>query len=80
MKKSCLTLIFLFLFLPVRSFAAVPDSLLVTDISRDTVDQAPKGWTQDMPKDQRVFTNYMVEYMEKGPYIRATSNSAGSWL
>ena len=80
MNKYFLALIFLFLFPPGRSFAAVSDSLLVTDIIGDTVDQAPRGWTQDMPKNQRVFTSYMVEYMEKGPFIRATSNSAGSWL
>lgn len=80
MKKTSLMLISLFLFPSGFSFAAAPDSLMVTDISRDTVDQAPKGWTQDLSKDQRIFTNYMVEYMDKGPYIRATSNSAGSWL
>ena len=80
MKNSYVALISFLLFFPLRSAAAVPDSLLVSDISRDTVDQAPAGWTQDLSKNQRVFTNYMVEYMEKGPYIRAASNSAGSWL
>ncbi len=80
MIKSCLMLVSILLILPLHSFAAAPDTLLVTDISRDTVDQAPKGWTQDMPKKQRVFTSYMVEYTDKGPYIRAVSNSAGSWL
>jgi hypothetical protein len=80
MKKICLMLVPLFLFPPAFSFADEPDSLLVTDISRDTVDQAPAGWTQNLSRDQRIFTSYMVEYMEKGPFIRAVSNSAGSWL
>jgi hypothetical protein len=78
--KMMLLLISCTLLLPALSPAAEPDSLLVTDISRDTVDQAPRGWTQDMPKKQKVFTSYMVEYTEKGPYVRATSNSSGSWM
>lgn len=80
MRKACFSLLFLLLIFPGRLFAALPDSLPVTDISRDTVDQPPKGWTQNLPGNQRVFTTYMVAYAETGPYIRAVSNSAGSWL
>jgi hypothetical protein len=60
--------------------AQEPDTLYCADISRDAVAETPKEWTNVLAKKQRVYANYTVEYLETGPYIRAESNSAGSWI
>lgn len=82
MEKNTFAL-FVFLFLacatPV-SHAAEPDTLFVADISRDTASETPKGWVNVLAKKQRIYANYTVEYLTSGPYIKAASNSAGSWI
>lgn len=82
MKKILfLPLFFLFTACAVSvSSAAEPDTLLVADISRDTAGETPGEWLNVLPKKHRVYTNYTVEYLETGPYIKAASNSAGSWI
>lgn len=65
---------------PISSFAAAPDTLTVADISRDSVDEIPKGWENILPKKHRVFSNYAVRYDADGPYIHASANAAGSWM
>lgn len=60
--------------------AAEPDTLSVADISRDTAGETPKDWTNVLPKKQRIYTDYTVDYLETGPYIKAVSNSASSWI
>jgi hypothetical protein len=57
-----------------------PDTLFVADISRDTAGVTPKEWTNVLPEKQRVYTEYTVDYTDKGPYIKAVSNSASSWI
>lgn len=82
MKKIFLAPLFFF-FLTCAAYgstAVEPDTLLVADISRDTAGETPKEWENVLPPKHRVYTNYMVGYMESGPYIKAVSNSAGSWI
>ena len=80
-KNHCAPLIFLFLaFSAPVSNAAEPDTLFVADISRDTAGESPKEWVNVLPPKQKVYTNFTVEYLETGPYIRAVSNSADSWI
>ncbi len=59
---------------------AQPDTIEVTDISRDTTGKTPSGWENVLGKKQRLYTEYTVEYDNKGPYVRAVSRSAGSWI
>jgi len=61
-------------------YADLPDTLLVTDLSRDAVDELPKGWEQILPPKQHSLTGYTVEYTGTGPYIHTVSNSTGSWI
>ena len=59
---------------------AQPDTILVSDISRDTTGKTPSGWENVLAKKQRLYTEYTVEYDNRGPYVRAVSRSAGSWI
>lgn len=59
---------------------AQPDTIAVTDISRDTAGNIPSGWENVLAKKQRMYTEYTVEYDNNGPYVRAVSRSAGSWI
>ncbi len=80
MRKSA-ALVFLLLALSaVPAFAVPADTLTVADVSRDTVDETPKGWENVLPPKGRLYTNYLVRYDGEGPYIHAASNGAGSWI
>jgi hypothetical protein len=61
-------------------YADLPDTLLVTDLTRDTVNEIPKGWEQILPPKQHSYTSYAVEFTGTGPYIHTVSNSTGSWI
>ncbi len=64
------------------SFAedAPPDTIRIADISHDSTGKTPAGWENVLGKKQRAYTDYTVEYDNGGPYIRAISRSAGSWI
>jgi hypothetical protein len=61
-------------------FAALPDTLYVTDLSQDAAGELPKNWKLTIPPKQHSSTSYIVEYTGSGPYIHTSSNSAGSWI
>jgi hypothetical protein len=65
---------------PSAAEPALPDTVYVADVSRDTAGEPPKEWEHVLGKKQRVYGNYTVEYDQSGPGIHLRSNSAASWI
>jgi len=80
MKNIILPSIVFLLFYSSTLFADIPDTLFVTDLSRDAVGELPKGWEHVVPPKQYSPTSYTIEYTGTGPFIHTSSNSTESWI
>ena len=83
MKQYIISVIFAllyFAFPPDQTFGSEPDTLKIFDVSLTPAGVIPEKWEHILPRRHRLYTNYSVERSIDGRYLRARSNSTGSWL
>ncbi len=61
-------------------FAQSPDTLVVFDAGRYSIDAQPEGWTHILPVGDHAYTNYTVTRNADGAQLRIVSGGTGSWL
>ena len=80
MKHQILFAVLFLSFFSHQTYSSEPDTLRIIDINRESLGEPPEEWKRILPKKHRIYTNYSVERSIDGPYLRARSNSTGSWL
>jgi len=80
MKHKILFTLLLLSYFSHQTYGSEPDTLRIIDINGESLGKPPEKWEHILPKNHRVYTNYAVIRSIDGPYLRARSNSTGSWL
>ena len=71
---------FIILLFSCKAFGAQPDTLRILDIVESASEDPLELWEHILPKKHRYYTNYSLENIGEGLYLRALSSGTGSWL